>query len=111
MADRFLHMSATILNKEQYCKKLNLSFYLKGLIVFTITILIAQILNETMVLFTKDTFNMFYISRHFQSTLVILKDIYYLVPYPLVVFMYYAGFSIIGYIIYLISMFSSVKKS
>jgi Rad3-related DNA helicase len=26
MADRFLHMSATILNKEQYCKKLNLDY-------------------------------------------------------------------------------------
>jgi Rad3-related DNA helicase len=25
-ADKFLHMSATILNKEQYCKKLNLDF-------------------------------------------------------------------------------------
>ena len=86
-----------------YKDKLNIKFYFSGLVVFTITIIIAQILNETFIYLTDEVFNMFYISRHFESTLVLLSDIYYLIPYPLIPALYFIGFSFVAYLFYIIS--------
>ena len=93
----------SILLIVHYKDRLNIKFYLSGLVVFIITLIIAQVLNETFIYITDEVFNMFYISRHFPSTLVFVKDIYYLIPYPLIPTLYFIGFSLIAFAFYLIS--------
>ena len=103
MVHHGIMVATSILLIVHYKDKLNIKFYFSGLVVFTSTLLIAQILNDTFIYLTDELFNMFYISRHFKSTLVILSDIYYLIPYPLVFALYFIGFSLIAYLFYLIS--------
>ena len=63
---------------------------------------IAILLNETVIhLIPEDTtFNMFYISRHFDCTLPILCDVYKAVPYALFLPIYLLGFTLVGAIIF-----------
>ncbi len=80
-----------------YRHKLNITYYLKGAAVFVALLCSALLLNESVyALLVKgghsDTFNMFYISRHFDCTLSVLSSIYPKVPYPAFLAIYVLGF-------------------
>jgi len=79
-------------------KKLNIKYFLKSIPVFVGLLLIACILNEviyySVVSKIGETFNMFYISRHFDCTLVILNQIYLVVPWFVFLLIYVIGFAI-----------------
>jgi hypothetical protein len=73
-----------------------------GVAAFAVLALIAIILNETMihVIPEDNTFNMFYISRHFDCTLPVLSGVYKAVPYGLFLPIYLLGFTLVGAIIF-----------
>ncbi len=91
-------------------KKLNIKFYLKALVTFAVVSVIAIGLNELVPLITDETFNMFYISSHFPSTLPVLSILYPLMPYPAFLVMYLIGFAVIGIIIYSVSYLIAGRK-
>lgn len=89
-------------------RKINFKFHLKSVPVFASLVAIAIIMNECgfSILTSKgmdDTFNMFYISRHFECTLPILSGIYEAVPYLVFSLIYILGFAVISLIIFALS--------
>ena len=89
-------------------RKINLKFHLKSVPVFASLVAIAIIMNECSfsILTSKgmdDTFNMFFISRHFECTLPILSGIYEAVPYLVFSLIYILGFAVISLIIFALS--------
>ena len=89
--------------------KLNVKTALKALAVFAVIVAIAIGLNEIVyasgVLIPQhETFNMFFISRHFPSTLPVFSMIYPKVPWVVFVLIYFVGFAIGALIITLIAM-------
>ena len=83
---------------------------LKALAVFSVLVLIAIILNEVVyacgVLVPQhETFNMFFISRHFPSTLPVFSTIYGQVPWIVFLLIYIVGFGVGALVITLIAMF------
>ncbi len=94
-------------------KQLNSRYFLRSVPVFVGALVIAIILNEAVYacLVAKgmnDTFNMFYISRHFDCTLPILSSIYTAVPYPVFLLVYIFGFVLAAAIVFYI-IFGIVK--
>ena len=83
--------------------KLNIKYYLKSLVVFVAMLVVATILNETIIFATKDSFNMFYISRHFDCTMPLLSIIYQKLPYPVFLIVYIVGFAIAGMVMFLVA--------
>ena len=84
--------------------KLNIKYYLKGLLVFVILLAIAMIMNETMIFAAAgEEFNMFYISRHFANTMPVLSIVYASTPYIVFLLSYIFGFALIGLIFFGIS--------
>lgn len=84
---------------------------LKAMCTFGVVIVAATILNELVYasgILNGDTFNMLFISRHFESTLPVYSLIHNSVPYPFNIFIYFLGFSLAAYIILLIAM--GIKK-
>lgn len=82
-------------------KKLGIFHYLKAVPVFAGFSAIAILLNEiTVASGLEDTFNMFYISRHYDCTLPVLSAIYPNVPYVVFLLMYLLGFVIVSIIMY-----------
>ena len=80
---------------------------LKAIPVFAVCVSIAVILNEVMVLsgiVGDETFNMFYVSRHFDCTLPIYSLVHNSVPFPVNLIIYILGFSIAAYVMLLIAM-------
>ena len=51
-----------------------------------------------------ETFNMFFVSRHFDCTLPVYSAIHSSVPYPLNLIIYLLGFSAAAYLIFLAGM-------
>ena len=84
--------------------KLSLKDFAWSLVIFGVMLLIATALNEIFYYaFIKrldETFNMFFISRHFDCTLPILSSFYPGLPYIVFFLIYALGFSLIGLIIY-----------
>ncbi|MBQ7307826.1 MAG: YwaF family protein [Clostridia bacterium] len=79
---------------------LNLKYFLKSVITFLILIVVAIILNETIIFVTTETFNMFFISRHFECTLLsILATIQNNFPYIVFLLVYILCFSLAALII------------
>ncbi|MBE6673931.1 MAG: hypothetical protein E7596_02365 [Ruminococcaceae bacterium] len=90
-----------------YRKKCNLKHYLKSVPVFASLTAVAIVLNEAVyAVFAAngidETFNMFYISRHFDCTLPILSNVYTTVPYIVFALIYILGFALVSFILYLI---------
>lgn len=90
-----------------YRKRCNIKRYLKSVPVFAALTAIAIVLNEWVyAVFTAkgidETFNMFYISRHFDCSLPILSDVYAKVPYIVFALIYILGFALVSFILYLI---------
>lgn len=83
----------------------------KAMCTFGVAVVVAILLNELVYasgILGGETFNMFFISRYFPSTLPVYSSIHNSVPYPLNVIIYFAGFSLAAYIILLIAM--GIKK-
>ncbi len=86
-------------------KNFPVKFYLKGIAVFGGFATIALIANELFVAFfsTDETFNMFYISRHFDCILPILDQVYDKLWYGLFLVLYIFGFVLVSAIIFSIA--------
>ena len=84
---------------------------LRALPVFAVAIGIAMILNEVVFYnadLVGDCFDMFYISPHYASTLPLYSIVEPMLPYPVALLVYIIGFTLVAYIILLISM--GIKK-
>ena len=82
----------------------NFRTILKGCCVFVVTLSIACILNEvafSVGLLEDHNFNMFYISRHLDSTLPVFSLVQPLVPFPVSFLIYVVGFTAAAYIMML----------
>lgn len=80
---------------------------LKAIPVFAVCVAIAVVLNEVMVLsgiVGDETFNMFYVSRHFECTLPVYSLVHNAVPFPVNLIIYILGFSVAAYLMVLIAM-------
>ena len=93
----------------RYYKKLNFRYYLKGLAVFAMLVLVAMAMNvgvhhALVANGIDETFNMFFISPYHECTLPVLSAIWPLVPYAVFLPMYVLGFGIVGFIIFDIEM-------
>ena len=91
--------------------KLEHKTILKAFPIFVICIAIAVILNELAVTTNfagGETFNMFYISPHFEGTLPVYSSLQKTVPFPWCLVIYFVVFSLAAYVILLIAM--GVKK-
>ena len=87
--------------------KLEHKTILKALPVFACTVLIALILNEVAYysgLLETESFNMFFISRHMESTLPVYSLIHNAVPFPINLVIYIAGFTVAAYLMLVIGM-------
>ena len=79
----------------------------KALPVFACTLLIAVILNEVAYfsgLLERESFNMFYVSRHLDSTLPVYSLVHNSVPFPVNLLIYIAGFTAAAYLMLVIAM-------
>ena len=84
-------------------KRFNLKIYSKTPVPFLAFIVVAMILNVTFVksgITGGSTFNMFFISPYFPSTLPVLSEIYPVVPYPIFLLLYVLGFITLGFIFF-----------
>ena len=79
--------------------------FLGAMIVFAAAMFIAVVLNETVFAFALpegSTFNMFFISRHFESTLPVYSAVHSAIMYPFSMIIYFFGFSAAAYVIFLL---------
>ena len=84
---------------------------LKAMAVFGTAVICAVILNESVFasgILNGETFNMLFISRHFEPSLPVYSIIQGVVPYPWCLPIYFAGFSAAAYVIVLLVM--GIKK-
>lgn len=87
--------------------KLEHKTILKALPVFVCALLVAMTANEiahATGLLETDNFNMFYISPYCDPSLPVYSLVQQVVPYPLSLIIYVAGFSLAAYVILLIAM-------
>ena len=92
-----------LINKEVKITKKNLK---NSIITFIIFVLIANILNISIYnlnILNNETFNMFYISPYFNSSLPIFTNIQQIVPYPIFLFIYVFALSLGAIFIYIIA--------
>ena len=79
--------------------------FLGAMIVFAVAMFCAIIMNEVFYssgILGGETFNMFFISRHFASTRPVYSSIHTLLPFPLNLVAYFLGFSAAAYVIFLL---------
>ena len=82
----------------------NLKFFLGGVIVFLCMTAVAMVLNMTVPNFIGgETFNMYYISPLFPSTLPVLSIIYPLVPWIVFFLLYLIGYTLVAFLVYQIA--------
>ena len=91
-----------------YRKSIDLRFFRRGIIVFLIMVGCAMALNMLIPNYTDETFNMFYISPKFASTLPVLSMLYTgpenpPVPWPAFLALYLVGYTLAALIVYLIA--------
>jgi hypothetical protein len=91
------------------------SSMLPAICTFAFLISIAMILNEVFYfsgIIGDETFNMFFISRHFPPHLPVYSAIQNVIPFPFCIFFYILGFSSAAYVLLLINIAvqSIVKK-
>jgi hypothetical protein len=80
---------------------------LKAAAVFSSLLGVAVILNEVMFysgVLGDETFNMFFVSRHFEGTLPVYSSVQAIVPYPFCLILYIFGFSLAAYILLLLAI-------
>ncbi len=85
-------------------KRINRWYFIKAIPVFAVLVTIAIIANNFfMTLGIDETFNMFYISPHFDCTLPLLSLIYPRVNYLIFVSIYIFGFTLIAFLVFIIA--------
>ena len=87
--------------------KLEHKTILKAMPVFACTLLVAVVLNEIAYysgLLERETFNMFFVSRHLESTLPVYSLVHNAVPFPFNLLIYIAGFTAAAYLMLVIAM-------
>ena len=80
---------------------------LKAIPVFASAVAIAMIMNEVVYysgILNGETFNMFFISPHFEPSLPVYSLVQAVVPFPWCTVIYIAAFSLAAYVILLLSM-------
>lgn len=92
-------------------RKLNIKSFAGATAVFGVLVCLAIVMNEvfyhTMAAFgNHDVFNMFYISRYYNSNLPVFGVIYELVPWVVFVILYVIGFVLISFAIYFVAILS-----
>lgn len=100
-----LGIYVAVYNRKKYQGKFKdiLNWYWPGLVVFACMASIAIILNETMYasgILNGQTFNMFFISRHFSVTLPILSLFANDIPYIAYLLIYLFGFALVAAIMF-----------
>lgn len=98
-----------VLTAARYSHTLRLRDYAKGFAVFAVLVVVAFVMNEAVYAAlvanaNDETFNMFFISRHFDCTLPVLSLFWGKVPYAVFVMIYFFGFAIAGGAIYALSV-------
>ena len=91
--------------------KINKKNLINSFIVFVIFVIIAQTLNVVIYnlgILNGETFNMFYISPYFESTLPVYSIIYNKVPFIVFLLFYMITIMLGGLIVYFVSYF--IKK-
>lgn len=91
-------------------EKINLKFFFKGVIVFVILCAVACLLNEVVFSYlstigSDESFNMFYISRHFENHLPLLSTAFKTMPYVVYLMLYILGFTFISFAIFCVIYF------
>jgi hypothetical protein len=87
--------------------KVEFKTILKALPVFATMVALAAVMNEIAYfsgLTQRETFNMFFISRHFPSTLPVYGAVHNAVPFPLNFLIYIAGFTAAAFVILLLAI-------
>ncbi len=90
---------------SRYRKELSLRFFARGIVVFLIMVGVAVALDLIIPSFTDETFNMFYISPKFPSTLPILSLLYGeepVIPWAVFFLLYLVAYTIAAFLIYLL---------
>ena len=85
--------------------------FLGAMAVFGVAIACAVFMNEGIFYsgwLGDETFNMFFVSRHFNCTLPVYSMVHSAVPYPLNLIIYFLGFTAAAYLIFLAGM--GIKK-
>lgn len=80
---------------------------LKALPVFAVCVAVAVVMNEVFYasgILRGETFNMFFVSRHFAPSLPVYSLVQQFVPYPWCLILYIAGFTAAAYLILLIAI-------
>lgn len=80
---------------------------LKAIPVFVSALFLANLFNEIAYfsgLLERESFNMFYISRHLEGHLPVYSNVQAVVPYPFCLIIYILGFTLAAYIMMLIYM-------
>lgn len=80
---------------------------MRAMMVFACTVSMAVLLNEIAYwtgLLERETFNMFFVSRHCDPSLPVYSLVQAIVPYPWCLLIYIAGFTAASYLILLIGM-------
>lgn len=75
--------------------------------VFSGCLAVAVILNEVMFysgVLGDETFNMFFVSPHFEGTLPVYSSVQAMVPYPFCLILYIFGFTLASYIVLLLAI-------
>ena len=75
--------------------------------VFAVAVALAVVLNEVVYRFNisnGETFNMFFVSPHFEPSLPVYSSVQAVVPYPFCLVIYVAAFSLAAYAILLLAM-------
>ena len=80
---------------------------IKAMSVFACTVSMAVLFNEIAYwsgLLERETFNMFFISRHCDPSLPVYSLVQAVVPYPWCLLIYIVGFTLAAYLILLLAM-------
>lgn len=80
--------------------KMNLRNHFRSCVLFVILITIALLMNLAAPMVTDELFNMFFIGPNYPCTLVILEQIYQVVPYPVFFMIYAVGFCFAAFLLY-----------
>lgn len=83
-----------------YRKDINLKRFLAGIPVFLIMVGTALALDMIVPKFTDETFNMYYISPLFRSTLPLLSSIWGRAPWPVFLCLYLVGYTIAAFLVF-----------
>ena len=79
-------------------KHMNKRYFAGSLVIFYTMAIIALVLNETLY---EHYINLFFISRHYDCTLPLLSNIYKAVPYGWYFVIYFLGFTLVAFLVYL----------